>query len=343
MENINGFVLLLLLSVFISLLIIMIQFFKRFNDETCDITFKMQHASDMDEYYYWSKKLSRHYLRLIPFVKEKHSKWYRNQKQSLPEKRSDGLYHILAPSLLSVVVCAMCLCGSSLAWFSASQTSNIANIVSATYTVEVTAKKAGNLVNVTKSTDTYKIALESGGEYEITILAKGTANNGYCAIEFIENNGVRTVTENLQSESNSVLYYTPQIEKGNSFTFKVKANSDGELKITQQWGTCSLTDHKIDSEAVLVLGTKAENNVIDNKEDNDEKTNNALTTAPQITPNTSTSPSDNESKPADTTSNDKTTTLPSNTTETTDSTNTDSKSQQITENDETVDSDNTGK
>lgn len=41
-------------------------------------------------------------------------------KRMQKEKHSDNIVHILAPSVLGLCICAVCLCGMSWAWFTAS-------------------------------------------------------------------------------------------------------------------------------------------------------------------------------------------------------------------------------
>lgn len=257
----------LVFAVIVLTAVKIIEFFVRFNNDTRYITREMQRADDYNTYRRWRGELRCHYLCLIPFVNDKnvmrlYRRIYHKPKHENTEKRSDGLYHILAPSIIGIFICAVCLCGASWAWFTSIQTSSVANIQTAMYSVTVTATKDGTDITVNENNGNSDISLEAKNEYTITVNADGNAKSGYCKVEFGE-----------------TVYYTPQITPNNTFVFKVKAKSDGSLKITPQWGTCSATENIIESVTTLELGTISVS-------DNNEPENNNATATPQITPAT---------------------------------------------------------
>lgn len=176
------------------------------------------------------------------------------------KKRTAGLYHILAPSVIGICICAICLCGTSWAWFSATKTYSVAKIQSATYTANVTAEKDSTDVTVSENEGISLIKLEKS-EYKYTITADGTAQTGYCKIEL----GDR-------------VYYTPQLSPGSAFTFWVIVYDSIELQmaIIPQWGTCTATEAVIDDCATIEVGTKPENNT---SEENDIVTDTSQTTS----------------------------------------------------------------
>lgn len=257
----------LIFAVIVLITVKIIEFFVRFNNETRYFTMEMRRACDYNEYRRWRGELRCHYLCLIPFVNERNVMWlyrriYHKPKHEKTKKRSDGLYHVLAPSVISIFICAVCLCGVSWAWFTSSQTSNVANIQTATYIIDVTAKENEISAEVTNNSGIYTVELKNGKTYEITITANGTAKSGYCTIKLGEQ-----------------IYHTPQIEKDADFTFKVNAYQNGELTITPQWGTCTATENIIEAETTLELGTIAAS-------DNNEPENNNATATPQVIPAT---------------------------------------------------------
>lgn len=236
-------VLLLLLALTaVALILKAIGFFAKFSRTTRRIAEKIERAEDGAEYLRLRKELYCHYLCLIPFVNDRnvgriYNRLFRKSKSRELRPRKDALGHLLAPSFVGLAVCAVCLCGATFAWFTSTQTSSVANIQTATYTVSVTAKKGDTEITVKEKSGYFKITLEAESEYIITLIADGNAKSGYCKTEFEE-------TER----------YTPQITPDNVFTFKVKANNDGDLIITPQWGTCTATDNIITSETPLELG-----------------------------------------------------------------------------------------
>lgn len=230
MEYENGVI---LLSVVLAVLVITLliakiaAFFARFNGETRYITAEMSRAGDYAEYRHWRRELRCHYLCLIPFVTERNvMRVYRfffpRVRATGKEDRSDGVFHILAPSAIGVLICTVCLCGASWAWFTAATNGTTARIQTASYTVSVTAEAGGTPVQVTASGGVSQIQFESSGVYTVAIQPDGTAKNGYCTINFKDDT---YYTENLPSSR---------------LTFTVSANGDSTLTVTPQWGSCAI-------------------------------------------------------------------------------------------------------
>lgn len=243
MGNKSGALILLIMlivSAFVILMVKLAAYIRHFNGETRCIIMKMQRAADEKEYCYWHKMLRCHYLCLIPFVNERnvsgvYSFFFHQPKRAEKETRIDGVFHILAPSLAAFCLCAVCLCGASWAWFTASSGIGAAKVQAATYTVKIEHE-----------TDTggwqeceYRISLDGGKIYKLRITPTGTATNGFCTVEI----GDKT-------------YQTNQIPKDSSsaFSVTVQANEDATLMITPKWGTGSGTN-KINSGDTIVYGT----------------------------------------------------------------------------------------
>lgn len=234
--------LILLALAFVVVLLLalkIIEFFVRFNGETRIITGEMRRARSDGEYRHWRKRLRCHYLCLIPFVKEKnvmrmYGRIFARSDRRAANKRTDGLYHMLVPSMAGVVVCAICLCGASWAWFTASQSSSVATIQSATYTAQVTLEDGTH-----DACNGLVFSTSGAGAHEVTLTADGSADSGYCKIEL-----------------GSDVYFTPQLPKGESFTFFV-AGAHTDVKITPQWGTRASTDGQLEPGATI--GQIAEN------------------------------------------------------------------------------------
>ena len=141
MGNDSGALILLIVLVVSAFLLIVIkltQFAIRFGREKRYLLTKMIRAADYNEYRYWRRKLCCLYLRLIPFVNERNAVrvypvFFHRAKHAAKKKRSDGLMHILAPSMLAICICAVCLCGVSWAWFTASTSTGTTAIQSSSY------------------------------------------------------------------------------------------------------------------------------------------------------------------------------------------------------------------
>ena len=247
MGNKSGALILLIMlivSAFVILMVKLAAYIRHFNGETRRIIMKMQRAADEKEYCYWHKMLRCHYLCLIPFVNERnvsgaYSFFFHQPKRAEKETRIDGVFHILAPSLAAFCLCAVCLCGASWAWFTASSGVGAAKVQAATYTVEIVCEPEPE-TGVWQDGE-YQISLDGGKTYElrITPAETATATDGFCDVTI-----------------GDITYQTDQIPKGSSFEFsvEVQGNENAKLTITPKWGTGSGTN-KIDPEHPIEYGT----------------------------------------------------------------------------------------
>ena len=273
METENGAVILLIVltvSAFLLLAIKFAEFIARFNRETKYIIMEINRATDSDEYRYWRRELRCHYLCLIPFVTERnvpkiYNFFFHRPKHAKIEDRSDGIFHILAPSLIGICLCAVFLCGASWAWFTAGTTAVTTEIQSSSYKL---------LYQVNEDTDTTELA-EAGTAYTLTanvcvikLKATGTAGaTGYCSIK-------------VGNET----YYTEQIFVDDTFTFTVNASAGTNIILTPKWGTYSHTATIQDKGEIAATGSQ---------QSNTQEPNSIVTTEPTAptTPTTLTTPS----------------------------------------------------
>ena len=278
METENGAVILLIVltvSAFLLLAIKFAEFIARFNRETKYIIMEINLATDSDEYRYWRRELRCHYLCLIPFVTERnmpkiYNFFFHRPKHAKIEARSDGIFHILAPSLIGICLCAVFLCGASWAWFTAGTTAVTTEIQSSSYKL---------LYQVNEDTDTTELA-EAGTAYTLTanvcvikLKATGTAGaTGYCRVK-------------VGNET----YYTEQIFVDDTFTFTVNASAGTKIILTPKWGTYSHT---------ATIQDKGEIAAIVSHQSNTQEQNNIVTTEPTAptTHTTLTAPSSSPTK-----------------------------------------------
>ena len=231
-------------------------FFRRFNENTKYIESNIHRARDKGEYSYWVRELQCHYLCLIPFVGRRNvSRVYRFifRKPNRDKKKEycRGIYRILAPSIIGIGICTVCLCGASWAWFNASVGSTMQTIKTPTYQFESIIVKS-NASALTANDGVYSLA--AGTEYTVEIKATGTAGaTGYCTL-VINNN-------------DSAKRHTAQISAGDTFSFKIQANDAASIKLTGNWGTSSDEGERIANDAEIPIGepknsneTKTENN-----------------------------------------------------------------------------------
>ena len=108
MDNDSGALILLIVliaSAFLLIVLKLAQFVNRFSREKQHLLTEMHRAADYNEYRYWRRELRCLYLCLIPFVTERnvmkvYPVFFHRAKHAAKKKRSDGLMHILAPSML---------------------------------------------------------------------------------------------------------------------------------------------------------------------------------------------------------------------------------------------------
>lgn len=239
-------------------------FFRRFNENTKYIESNIHRARDKGEYSYWIRELQCHYLCLIPFVGRRNvSRVYRfifrKPNRDKNKEYCRGIYRILAPSIIGIGICTVCLCGASWAWFNASVGSTMQTIKTSTYQFEPFTVKSGDTVLQT-SDGVYSLA--AGTEYTVEIKATGTAGaTGYCTLVINGNESAKR--------------YTAQISAGDTFSFKIQANEDASIKLTGNWGTRSDEGERIAKGVTISIG--------ESKNSNETKTENkAKPAAPVI-------------------------------------------------------------
>ena len=280
MDNDSGALILLIVlivSAFLLIVLKLAQFSNHFSREKQYLLTEMHRAADYNEYRYWRRELRCLYLCLIPFVTERnvmrvYPVFFHRAKHATKEKRSDGLMHILAPSMLAICICAICLCGASWAWFTASTSTGSTAIRSSSYKLsyQIGSDKEADLAEAGTA---YTLP---AGKTVITLKAIGTAGaTGYCSIT-------------VGSET----YYTEQISVNDTseFTFTVNAAANTQIILTPKWGTYShdATLHK--GEGIPATGSQPSNT---------QTPDNTVTTEPSTEPTAPTAPTTPSSTPAE--------------------------------------------
>ena len=228
MDNDSGALILLIVlivSAFLLIVLKLAQFVNHFSREKQYLLTEMHRAADYNEYRYWRRELRCLYLCLIPFVTERnvmkvYPVFFHRAKHATKEKHSDGLMHILAPSMLAICICAICLCGASWAWFTASTSTGTAQIQSSSY--KLSYQIGSDTAELAETGNTYTLTSDTT---VITLKAIGTAGaTGYCSIKI----GDET-------------YYTKQISVNDTsgFTFTVNAAKGTKIILTPKWGSYS--------------------------------------------------------------------------------------------------------
>ena len=282
MDNDSGALILLIVliaSAFLLIVLKLAQFVNHFSRKKQYLLTEMSRAADYNEYRYWRRELRCLYLCLIPFVTERnvmkvYPVFFHRAKHATKEKRSDGLMHILAPSMLAICICAICLCGASWAWFTASTSTGTTQIQSSSYKLSYQVGEDTAATELTEADNTYTLTADTT---LITLSATGTAGaTGYCGIKI----GDET-------------YYTEQIfVNGSAFIFTVNAAAGTEITLTPKWGTYShdATLHNGD----VITAT-------DSQQNNTQAPDNTVTTEPSTEPIAPTAPTTPSSTPKEST------------------------------------------
>ncbi len=137
------------------------------------------------------------------------------------EKPTDeNIMRLIVPSVLGIVLCMVCLCGTTWAWFSGVMASGTATVQAANYAID--AKVTDGTGAEVQGKDTF--ALKAGGTYTVALTVGGTAEEtaGYCRVTYQD-----------------TLYYTGSMKKGDTMTFQVSAGEGGTLTVLGLWGTYS--------------------------------------------------------------------------------------------------------
>ena len=249
MDNNSGALILLIVlivSAFLLIVLKLAQFVNHFSRKKQYLLTEMSRAADYNEYRYWRRELRCLYLCLIPFVTERnvmkvYPVFFYRAKHAAKEKRSDGLMHILAPSMLAICICAICLCGASWAWFTASTSTGTAQIQSSSYKLSYQVGEDATATELAEAGTAYTLTSDTT---VITLKANGTAGaTGYCSIKI----GDET-------------YYTEQIFVDGTFTFTVNAAAGTEITLTPKWGSCAVRDNaNLINGEITATGTQQSN------------------------------------------------------------------------------------
>ena len=270
MDNDSGALILLIVlivSAFLLIVLKLAQFVNHFSREKQYLLTEMHRAADYNEYRYWRRELRCLYLCLIPFVTERnvmkvYPVFFHRAKHAAKEKHSDGLMHILAPSMLAICICAICLCGASWAWFTASTSTGTTAIQSSSYKLLYQVGEDATATELAEAGTAYTLTSDTT---VITLKATGTAGaTGYCSIT-------------VGSET----YYTEQIFVDGTFSFTVNAVTGTEITLTPKWGTYSHAATLHNGKAIPAIGSQ---------QNNTQAPDNPVTTEPSTEPTVPTTP-----------------------------------------------------
>ena len=174
-------------------------------------------------------------------------------KRMQKEKHSDNIVHILAPSVLGLCICAVCLCGMSWAWFTASTAASATTIRSATLQIEDV--KLGDKELTSDGNGRYTITQKlTENSYTLSFKAtdSSTATKGFCKISIKIGNSAETP------------YYTEDIADKTAHTVTITVNniSNENVTITVEpiWGSLPEDIDSNDSTSIKGTGDQTQSN-----------------------------------------------------------------------------------
>ncbi|WP_343256404.1 hypothetical protein [Ligaoa zhengdingensis] len=149
----------------------------------------------------------------------------------------DNILRLLATSFAGLVVCAVCLAGTTWAWFSASVQAPLQKTAAANYEIAVSILDGSGGKPVETAKGSY--SLSENVAYHVTLKAQGTANEfgGYCAIGL--------------EDADEPLFHTCQIKPGGALTFTMIPDTTDVYTFTAVWGEYSGTADKLENGAVV--------------------------------------------------------------------------------------------
>ena len=173
-------------------------------------------------------------------------------------KKTPSPWRLIAPTLLSLGLCVVCLFGATWAWFTARVDGDVAEIQTASFAVDVQKVDYGagvsteaEMLPITVGTNGTSFQLEAEKTYQVTMKANAnnTAKSGYCMVSLAP----------LTNVENG--YATVAITAETELTFYVRPTEGCELSFMPVWGAykgnqtrltagCLLTQSGIDTNGV---------------------------------------------------------------------------------------------
>ena len=133
------------------------------------------------------------------------------------KKNTASLTRLLAPALLGLLLCAVCLAGSAWAWFTATQSAAVASIQTGRFQADVSVIEGGQQLTANQDGSTY--SLTAGKTYTVFLDCTQSTAKGFVKISLGEK-----------------AYVTESISAGGSCTFQIVPDTDITLVIESHWG-----------------------------------------------------------------------------------------------------------
>ncbi len=208
---------------------VVVRYFLTYFREMQRVKQEISRAANWNDFVYWKRELFALRLSVIlgitpARVKAVRRILFRENLDTSTESKDDGLGFVLMPSVMAILLCAVCLAGSTVAWYTSTKTIPNQVIEPGTFTVEATVMQ-GNAEVMAKN-GTY--SLVAGQIYTVTLRTNGNTTSGYCVIA-LTNLYARTA---VREE-----FFTRQLEPDGSYQFTLTADVDLLMTVKSSWGT----------------------------------------------------------------------------------------------------------
>ena len=171
-------------------------------------------------------------------------------EQNKQNKQNNGLLRMIAPALITIIACIICLFSATWAWFSATTSANVNEIRSAQFKAVFLVTENGTQIQPVNGS----YVLKEGNAYVVKITSTGTEGaKGYVMAAF-----------------DGKTYCTDTLTAPGAYSFTINAEKDGSLALSSSWGKADLQGSVIsDGE---ILGKAPQNNTIMQPEKTEEPT-----------------------------------------------------------------------
>ncbi len=215
-----------------------IKYLTDFFNELRPIKMELMRAQSPKEQKYWSERLFCYRLSIIPGLSPDRARRILRficKKKDLGG-RSDGLMSLIMPSIVGILISAVCLAGGTWAWFTSSQTAQSGEIRAADYDIRAAIFDASG-VSLPEASE-YDLG---AGDYTLVLKATGDATRGYCVIKL-----------------DGYTVHTTDIKPGEVLTLTLHLNAPARLLLVPQWGSSAKPAEERASETVTYTPAAAE-------------------------------------------------------------------------------------
>ena len=164
------------------------------------------------------------------------------KKDNIDKLTDKAFMRLIITSVLAIGVCMVCLCSTTWAWFTESQTSSSNTITSSQCQLAVKVYKDNENTAVIErnfADGAINESLKAGDRYTVTLKIPEGSASGYCIIKIVDEDS--NDDNDIKVYSQAVTNNTDPVIREISFT--VVAKEDVKVSIIPRWGIYSGNDY----------------------------------------------------------------------------------------------------